>query len=81
LPSISWTGSATFWTASNVGTGTQQGGPFNLTGPGTQGFCLNTSCGLLRSVQLPLSGTGSNYSVSIASLTGTVAITFYGQSY
>jgi hypothetical protein len=72
---------ATFWTASNVGTGTQQGGAFHLQGPGTQTFCLNTSCGAIKSVALPTTGTGSNYSVSIASLTGTVNITLVGESY
>jgi hypothetical protein len=72
---------ATFWTASNVGTGTQQGGTFHLQGPGTQTFCLNTSCGAIKSVSLPTTGTGSNYSVSIASLSGTVNITVIGESY
>jgi hypothetical protein len=72
---------ATFWTASNVGAGTQQGGTFHLQGPGTQTFCLNTSCGATKSVTLPITGTGSNYSVSIVSLTGTVNITFVGLSF
>jgi hypothetical protein len=72
---------ATFWTASNVGTGTQQGGTFHLQGPGTQTFCLNTSFGATKSVTLPITGTGSNYSVSIVSLTGTVNITFVGLSF
>jgi hypothetical protein len=72
---------ATFWTASNVGMGTQQGGTFHLQGPGTQTFCLNTSCGATKSVTLPITGTGSNYSVSIVSLTGTVNITFVGLSF
>jgi hypothetical protein len=81
LPNTSYTGTATFWTASNVGTGTLQGGAFTLSGPGTQSFCLNTSCGALRSIQLPLTGTGSNYSITISSITGNVNITFFGQSY
>jgi hypothetical protein len=32
-------------------------------------------------VTLPVTGTGSNYSVSIAGLTGTVNVTIIGESY
>jgi hypothetical protein len=82
LPSTSAASvTATVWNASNVGTGTQQGGTFNLQGPGTQTFCLNTSCGAIKSVTLPTTGTGSNYSVSIASLSGVVNVTLVGESY
>jgi hypothetical protein len=73
--------SATFWTASNVGTGTLQGGIYNQTAAGTVGFCLNTSCGASQSVSLAMSGTGSNYSVVVTMASGTANVTFYGRSY
>ena len=70
-----------FFTASNVGAGTQQqGGIFNLGAGATAVFCLSTSCGNPVQVALPTSGTASNYSVQISAVTGTSNITFYGRS-
>lgn len=82
LPSsLSATVTATFWTASNVGTGTPQGGIYHMTGAGTAAFCLNTSCGATKTVSLPVGGSTVNYSITISSITGTANITIYGDSY
>lgn len=59
---------ATVWTASNVGAGTAQGGVLNLSAGATQAIDVSK-------IVLGPSGTGSNYTVSIASVTGTVNIT------
>lgn len=72
---------ATFWTSSNVGNGTLQGGSFNMPSAGTQAFCLNTACNSTHTVTLGTGGKGNNYSVSISSITGTANITFYGASF
>lgn len=71
--------SATFWTASNVGTGTAQGGITHIPAGSTVVLCLSPQCGNTGQVVLGL-GTSANYSVTIASITGTVNITFYGRS-
>jgi hypothetical protein len=68
-----------FFTASNVGAGTAQGGIFHLTGAGTQVFCLNVSCGATSTVALPTFGIGSNYSITVSTITGTANITVYGR--
>ena len=82
LPSqLNITPSAKFWTASNVGAGTAQGGIFHLAVGATTAFCLSTSCGATQSVRLGTGGTGNNYSVSISSISGTANITIYGRSY
>lgn len=70
----------TFFTASNVGAGTQQGGIVNLGAGSTVTLCLSTSCGNPGQIQLPTGGTASNYSVQINAITGTSNITFYGRS-
>ena len=72
----------TFWTASNVGTGTDQGGITHVPAGGTVILCLAPSCGNPAQFTLgPGSGTASNYSVTIASgVTGTVNITVFGRT-
>ena len=73
---------ATFWTASNVGAGTAQGGAFHLSAASTQLFCLNASCGAAATVRVPTTGgTASNYTVTVSSISGTANITIYGRSY
>ncbi len=70
-----------FFTASNVGAGTQQGGTFTLESAGTVVLCLTTSCGNPADVIMGTGGgTAVNYTVSIGSITGTVNITFYGRA-
>jgi hypothetical protein len=71
----------TFWTASNVGSGTDQGGITEVPAGGTVTLCLSPSCGNNTQVILPQSGgTGANYTISIASITGNAIITFFGRS-
>jgi|SRR5208282_2424116 len=71
----------TFWTASNVGAGTAQGGIVHLGAAATQTFCLSRSCGNPGDVTLG-SGAGAvaNYSVTISTITGTANVTFYGHT-
>ena len=71
LPPITVPASATTWTASNVGTGTAAGGAVHLPAGG------NTAVLDLSRIVLPAGNTNTNYTVSIASLTGTVNITFF----
>ena len=67
-----------FFTASNVGTGTAQGGSVTMTA-GTMQMCFAASCpGVSAPLVLGTGGTGANYSFTIASLTGTVNITIIG---
>ena len=72
----------TFWTASNVGTGTDQAGITHIPAATTVILCLTPSCG--NPVQFTLGpggGTKSNYTVSItAGYTGTVNITVFGRT-
>jgi hypothetical protein len=71
----------TFWTASNVGTGTDAGGITEVPAGGTAIFCLSSSCGNNTQIILPQGGgTGSNYTVTVGSITGTAIITFFGRS-
>ena len=71
----------TFWTASNVGAGTAQGGIIHVPAGGTVTLCLSQACGASGQVSLgPGGGTGSNFTVAIASITGTANITVYGRS-
>jgi hypothetical protein len=70
----------TFWTGSNVGTGTAQGGITHVPAGDTVVLCLSPSCGNAQQVQLATIGSSSNYSVTIASISGTANITFYGRS-
>ena len=70
----------TFWTASNVGSGTAQGGIIHLPGGSTVAICLSPSCGAGGQVIMGTGGgTAVNYSLAIASLTGTVNVTFFGR--
>lgn len=68
-----------FFTNSNVGAGTQQGGSFNMLAGQTQPFCLGTACGNPGQVIIPTSA-GANYSVTVNAITGTSNITFFGRS-
>lgn len=69
-----------FFTASNVGSGTAQGGLVHIPAGATVVLCLSTTCGAAAQVIVgPGGGTASNYTVSIASITGTANITFYGR--
>jgi len=70
-----------FFTASNVGTGTAQGGSLHIFAGDTKVLCLSPTCGNAGQVALPPGGgTAANYSITIGSITGTVNITFYGRS-
>lgn len=70
-----------FYTASNVGAGTDQGGIIHVPAGGTVVFCLAVSCGNAADIYLGTvaGGTGTNYSVSVSSITGTANITFFGR--
>lgn len=68
----------TFWTASNVGTGTAQSGPVPLPGGTVQTFCVNPACSI--PIQIPTGGVRANYTVTISGITGNSSITFYGRS-
>ncbi len=71
----------TFWTASNVGTGTAQGGIIHIPAGATVTLCLSPACGAAGQISLaPGGGTGANLTFSIASITGTANITVYGRS-
>ena len=69
----------TFWTTSNVGTGTAQGGIMHLPAGSTVVLCLSKSCGNAADVTLGNGGTATNYSITIGSISGTANITFYGR--
>ena len=71
---------ATFWTASNAGAGTNQAGILHVPAGATSPNCLSPSCGNAGQTILPPGGTGSNYTVSVASTTATVNLTFLGRS-
>ena len=72
----------TFWTASNVGAGTDQAGITHVPAGGTVILCFTASCGNpAQFIVGPGSGTASNYSVTIAAgVTGTVNITVFGRT-
>lgn len=71
----------TFWTASNAGTGTAQGGITHVPAGATVTLCLSPSCGAAGQVIIGQgAGTASNYTVSIASITGTANVTILGRS-
>lgn len=59
---------ATAWTASNVGNGTAIGGIVHLPSAGTQPIDVSK-------ITLNGAGTGANYSVTIAAITGVANIT------
>lgn len=64
---------ASFFTASNVGTGTPQGGPFPMLAGQTQPFDVSQ-------VIIPSGATNGNYSVTVNAITGNSSITFYGRT-
>jgi hypothetical protein len=69
-----------FFTASDVGAGTAQGGIIHVVGPGTVVICFNVSCGATQSIRLNTGqGAAANYSITIGSITGTANITFFGR--
>lgn len=70
-----------FYTASNVGSGTDQGGITHVPAGGTVVFCLSPNCSNGQQVYLGTTdgGVGTNYTIVIGSITGTVNITFYGR--
>lgn len=61
--------SATTWTASNVGGGTAAGGKLYV--PATATVVLD-----LSQIKMGATGTGTNYSIVVSSITGTANITF-----
>jgi hypothetical protein len=69
-----------FFTASNVGSGTAQGGAVNLPAGATQVFCLSPACGNPAQVAVSRGSVNNNYSVAVSTITGTANITFYGRS-
>jgi len=71
----------TFWTASNVGAGTAQGGIVHVPAGATVTLCLSPACGAPAQVTLGAGGgTGTNYTLTVGSITGTANITFYGRT-
>jgi hypothetical protein len=66
-----------FFTASNVGTGTAQGGTVRVLAGVQQNICLSSFCGASGNVQLPRTGINSNWSITISAITGTANITYY----
>lgn len=73
---------ATFWTSSNVGSGTAQGGITHIPGGATAILCLARSCGNGGDILIGYgAGTTSNYTLTIAAAgSGTGNITFYLRS-
>ena len=69
-----------FFTTSNVGTGTAQGGAVHIPAGGTVVLCLSPSCGNPAQVVLGTGGITANYSATIGSISGTANITFYGRA-
>lgn len=61
-----------FFTASNVGAGTQQGGPFPMLAGQNQPFDVSQ-------IIIPTSGINANYSFTINAITGNSSITFLGR--
>lgn len=78
---LSTTIPANFFTASNVGGGTIQGGILHVPAGSTGILCFATTCSNQVSVALPISGAAANnYTVSIASMSGVANITFFGRT-
>jgi hypothetical protein len=63
-----------FFTASNVGAGTAQGGALHLPAGATISICFTSACGAGQDVYI--GPNNANYSVSVSSITGTANITF-----
>jgi hypothetical protein len=78
---LNWPPPFTFWTASNVGSGTTQGGIMHLAAGQTVTFCLSKACGAGGDVTIGKgAASAANYTVNISSITGTANITFYLRS-
>lgn len=80
--SLSATPNVNFFTASNVGAGTAQGG-IGYVGTGAQvTFCFSPSCGANGQLSLLTTGTAinNNFSVTINAITGNSNVTVYGRS-
>jgi len=70
-----------FWTSSNVGAGTSQGGIVHVPAGSSVPVCFSPTCGAATQYQFgPGGGTGSNFTVTVASITGTVNFTLFGRS-
>jgi hypothetical protein len=71
-----------FFTASNVGAGTAQGGIGYVAAGSQQTFCFSTTCGVNGQLSLLTSGTAinNNFSVTISAITGTSNVSIYGRS-
>jgi hypothetical protein len=71
IPPNTTASSATVWTASNVGAGTATAPDLHLTAAGTMVIDLS------KVVLARGAGTGVNYTISIASITGTANIALF----
>ena len=70
-----------FFTASNVGAGTAQGGAVHIAAGAAVVLCFTASCGNPAEVILGSGqGAAANYSVTIGSVSATVNITYYGRA-
>lgn len=71
----------TFWTASNVGTGTAQSGILNLpAGATSPTLCFTPSCGNPTQVALGTGGTSANFTILVTMATGTANVALYLRS-
>lgn len=75
-----------FFTASNVGAGNQQGGIIYVPAGGTVNICLSSTgpgCDTTAPsapTTLVSGGTGTNYTITISSITGNADITFFART-
>jgi len=75
-----------FFTASDVGAGTSQGGIIYVPAGGTVNICLSTlapgcaGSGPVAPITLVTGNTNMNYTISVASMTGDVNITLYART-
>lgn len=78
---INFTVPLSFFTASNLGAGAvAQGGITHVPAGGTVVLCFTQSCGNPQQFQMTKgSGTADNFTVSVASITGTANITIFGR--
>jgi len=71
----------TFWTASNVGSGTAQGGKNYLAAGVPQTYCFSTSLvcpgGSINFTLGSGQGSASNLSATVSSITGTSNVTYF----
>lgn len=71
-PNVTEAATAKVWGASNAGAGTAAGGILRIPAGGSASIDLS-------GVMLNGAGTAANYTIAIASVTGTVNITFFWQ--